>query len=365
MKRVAVYVLIFFFVVSCKNDNNQEAETPVTDADIKTRVVKSGLSFPWEIKVGPDNVLWVTERNGRVSRINPQNGETTILLTLPDVKAMGEGGLLGLALHPDFVNNPQVFLVYNYDKNGRYTEKVVRYSYQNNTLSNPQLIFDNIPAANNHNGSRLLITADLKLLITTGDALTESAAQNLSSLSGKILRLNLDGSLPADNPFAGSPVWSYGHRNAQGLISVSNKVYETEHGPDSDDELNIIEKGKNYGWPNIKGFCNTNEERTFCNANGIIEPIKAYTPTLAVSSITYYNQDLIPQWKNSILMANLKASKLVQLKLNADGTAIESETDFFANEFGRLRAVCASPDGKVYISTSNGNNDQIIEVSKN
>ncbi len=365
MKKATLYLFILLFAISCKNETNPVTETPETSAEISTRVLKSGLSYPWEIVYGPDNFLWMTERPGKVSRINPQNGETSLLLTLPDVRAAGEGGLLGLALHPNFSTNPQVFLVYNYDKNGRYTEKVVRYTYQNNTLVNPQIIFDDIPAANNHNGSRLLISSDLKLFVTTGDALTASAAQNLSSLSGKILRLNLDGSVPADNPFAGSAVWSYGHRNAQGLIAINNKIYETEHGPDTDDELNIIEKGKNYGWPNVRGFCDQNDERSFCSSNSIVEPIKAYTPTIAVSSIAYYNQDLIPQWKNSILMANLKASKLVQLKLNAEGTSVESETDFFVREFGRLRAVCTSPEGKVYISTSNGSNDQIIEVSRN
>jgi glucose/arabinose dehydrogenase len=148
------------------------------------------------------------------------------LLTLPDVKSQGEGGLLGMALDPDFNVTPHIFVAYNYENNGDYREKIVRFNYNGAALINPQIIFDNVDAAGIHNGCRLLIV-DQKLFITTGDAANQSSPQKTSSVNGKILRLNLDGTIPADNPIPGSPVWSYGHRNAQGLVHANNLLYRT------------------------------------------------------------------------------------------------------------------------------------------
>ncbi len=216
-----------------------------------------------------------------------------------------------------------------------------------------------------HNGSRLVITPDLKLFITTGDAANQTLPQNTSSLNGKILRLNLDGTIPADNPVAGNPYWSFGLRNTQGLVFANNILYSSEHGASSDDEINIIEKGRNYGWPNVEGFCNTSNDLIFCPANNVREPIKAWTPTIAVCGLDYYNNDLIPQWKNSLLLVALKESRLYQLKLDATFTSITSTTEYFAGRYGRMRDVCISPAGNVYICTSNGgNNDRIIVVKK-
>lgn len=349
---------------ACKKNKQNTSTNPLPDAQLKTRVVSSALIHPWEMIYGPDQQLWVTERPGRISRVDPQTGKVTLLHTLSDVVSNGEGGLLGMALHPNFSTNPWVYVVYNYNDGGSYKEKVVRFTYANNALSAPQVIFDQIPASNIHNGSRLLITSDQKLMVSTGDASNAANAQNLNSLSGKILRLNLDGSIPADNPNPGSPVWSFGHRNPQGLIQVGTRIYSSEHGPDNDDELNLILKGRNYGWPNVEGFCNTAAEKTFCAANDVVEPLFAWTPTIATASISYYNSDYIPQWKNSILLLSLKASKLTQLTLNEAGDQVTGSKDFLTNDFGRLRAICQSPEGKVYLSTSNGNNDKIIEIAK-
>ena len=186
----------------------------------------------------------------------------------------------------------------------------------------------------------------------------------ISSLNGKILRLNLDGTVPADNPIHGNPLWTKGNRNAQGLVFANNILYESEHGPDSDDEINIIEKGRNYGWPTVKGFCDNGSEKTFCAANNVKEPIKAWTPTAALSGMDYYNDTLIPEWKNSLLVVALKNSRLYQLKLNAAHNAITETNEFFNGVFGRMRDVCISPDGKVYICTSNGDGDKIVEIKK-
>ena len=357
--KILVYLLttLFLFSACKKNEENEE----MSDAVLQTEIIKENLSHVWEILYGPDKHLWFTERSGKISRLDLETHEVKPLLQIADVQAKGEGGLLGMVIHPDFSAQPYVYVVYNYSS-GEYKEKVVRYTYSNETLSSPQIIMDNIPAANIHNGSRLLITPDNKLLVTIGDASNANRAQDKGSLSGKILRLNLDGSVPSDNPFENSPVWTYGHRNAQGLVQVGQKVFSSEHGPNSDDEVNIIEKGKNYGWPNVKGFCDESGEQEFCSQNDIREPLKAYTPTIATCGLAYYNHDEIPQWKNSLLMVTLKDQTLRQLKLSSDQTSILSESEFYRSEFGRLRSICISPDGQVFIGTSNGSNDRIIAI---
>ena len=271
-----------------------------------------------------------------------------------------------MALDPGFQNNGFLYVVYDYNKNGNYTEKLIRFTFSNNTLTNPFVLLDNIKANSNHDGSRLWITNEPKpkIFITTGDALDQDLPQRTNTLNGKILRLNLDGSIPADNPIAGNPVWSWGHRNPQGLVLANGILYNSEHGPDSDDEINIIEKGRNYGWPNVKGFCDTRGEKIFCLANNVKEPIKTWTPTAAVCGLDYYSRSQIPQWKNSLLLVALKNARLYQLKLSSTGKEIIETHEFFNGEYGRLRDLCISPDGKVYICTSNGDNDKIIVVAK-
>lgn len=344
----------------CKKANiNVE---PPGAVEIKDSVIAQNLNYPWEILWGPDNFIWMTERGGKISRLNPSTGAITPVLTVTEVESTGEGGLLGMVLHPNFATTPQLFVVYNYDNGSGYTEKVVRYTYNGTTLNNPLIIIDNIEAANVHNGSRLLIVND-KLYITTGDAANPSFAQNTSSRNGKILRLNLDGTVPVDNPEANNPYWSWGHRNPQGLVFANNKLYSSEHGPNDNDEINIIEKGRNYGWPNVHGLCDL-PERDFCNDHNVAQPIQAWTPTIATCGLDYYNSDLIPQWKNSLLLVALKNARLYQLKLNDTFSSIGNANEYFNNKYGRMRDICISPAGKVYICTSNGGNDRIIEVTK-
>lgn len=243
-------------------------------------------------------------------------------------------------------------------------EKVVRYTYNGSTLTNPMIILDNIPASSIHNGSRLLITSDLKLFITTGDAANQPSAQNLTSLSGKVLRLNLDGTVPADNPVAGNPMWSYGHRNPQGLVFANDRLYSSEHGPDKDDEINVILRNRNFGWPTVNGFCNETGEQSFCSANNVVQPLTSWTPTIAVSGMDYYNNNAIPQWRNSLILATLKDETLYQLRLSSDGNKIDDTKKLLSGTYGRLRDVCVSPAGKVYAATSNGSNDKIIVLMK-
>jgi aldose sugar dehydrogenase len=337
---------------------------------IATNTILSNLNIPWEILWGPDNFIWMTQRGGTISRVNPNTGEISLVATIPDVYASGEGGLLGMVLHPDFVNNPYIYIVYNYFDSG-IKEKVVRYTYNSNTqtISSPMLMIDGILGNTYHDGSRLVISADLKLFISTGDAghiadPNDNLPQNDNSLNGKILRLNLDGTIPADNPISGNAMWCKGQRNPQGLVIANGKMYSSTHGTGIEDEINIIQKGGNFGWPNVEGYCDLPAEITFCAANSVIEPIKTWSPTVATSGLDYYNNVAFPRWQNSLLLATLKQSTLFQLKLSADGNSIIETNQYLINQFGRLRDIAISPDGRIFICTSNGGNaDKLVEIT--
>ena len=354
-------LLAVIIILSCKK--KEETQPPALPVELTSSVLVENLNFPWEILWGPDNLIWMTERGGKISRVNPTNGVVTLLHTIIDIDARGEGGLLGMVLHPQFNTTPYVFVAYNYSSVGSYREKVVRFTFSSGKLADPLIIQDNIMAGNIHNGCRLVIVGD-KIFITTGDSGNTALPQDNGFINGKILRLNLDGTIPSDNPFGISAIWSKGHRNPQGLVFANNILYSSEHGPDTDDEINIIEKGRNFGWPTVRGFCNESAEASFCSANNVKEPIKAWTPTIAVSGMDYYNNNLIPQWKNSLLVATLKNSRLMQLKLNDTHNNVAETNEFFTNAYGRMRDVCIAPDGKVYICTSNGSNDKIVLVTK-
>jgi aldose sugar dehydrogenase len=364
--RPALYLVLMVASIACDKKSSPSNEPPDdTTAEITSKVIVNGLSFPWELLWGPDNMLWVSERPGKISRVNPDNGNVSPLATIDEVVQNGEGGLLGMVLMMGSAQQIHLYVAYDYKKNDNYTGKVVRYNYNNGTLTDPLTIIDDLKAAGIHNGCRLVISADQKLFITTGDASDQSTPQDPGSNNGKILRVNLDGSIPADNPDPASPVWSFGHRNAQGLVFINNILFSSEHGPDTDDEINIIEKNRNYGWPDVRGYCDEPDENDFCSNNNVKEPLISWTPTIAVCGIDYYDSDSIPQWKNSILMATLKNERLMQLKLSADQRSIADSKEFFANDYGRMRDVCVSPDGRVFICTSNGgNSDMIVEVKR-
>lgn len=345
---------------------------PSSAAEFSTRNVATGLNTPWEILWGPDNRIWTTERNGIVSAIDPATGAKKILLTIGDIAQTGESGLMGMVLHPNFTANPFVYLAYTYQSGGNLTVKIVRYSYANDALSSPQTLVDGIRGNVIHNGCRLAFGPDGMLFITTGDAGMSGLAQQREQINGKILRIAPDGAIPADNPWPNSAVWAIGSRNAQGLVfAPDGTLYASEHGPNNDDEVNIIQKGRNYGWPEVEGLCNTQKEKEFCAANSVVEPIANWTPTLAVCGLDYYGSDAISEWKNSLLLVALKSRTLVCMKLGSDGK-IASTNTYFSGDFGRMRDICVAPDGRVFLATSNrdgrgdpsGEDDRIIEVSR-
>jgi glucose/arabinose dehydrogenase len=343
----------------------------IGDTEVDTTTVVGGLDTPWEILWGPDNKIWLTERMGRISIADPETGKIDVILTIDEVHEQSESGLLGMVLHPGFEANGYVFLVYNYLSGNEIREKLVRYTWSGTTLTSPVVLLENIGGAGNHNGSRLAFDKDTMLYMTSGDAVNTSTSQDTSSLNGKILRMNPDGTVPPDNPFPGSHVWTIGHRNPQGLVfSPAGLLYSSEHGPANDDELNLISKSGNYGWPQVHGFCDQPTETSFCSSAMVVEPLAAWTPTLAVCGIDYYGGGPITTWENSLLMTSLKASRLTVMNLDETGTEIEKITDYFSGWWGRLRDVCVSPDGRVFIASSNrdgrGNvrpgDDRIVEI---
>lgn len=352
------------FACCSKNDTPSSGQDDWPSDSI--RVLKSDLNYPWEILWGKDDYIWMTERGGKISRIDPRTGTVAFTTTISEVVSNGEGGMLGMVQHPGFLGNGLFYVVYNYNNGSDYREKVVQLRFGSNAITPVSTVIADVPAAINHNGSRLLISdgPDPKLFMTVGDALNSGNAQNTASLSGKVLRFNLDGTIPADNPIAGSPVWSFGHRNQQGLVMVNGIMYASEHGSNTEDEVNIIEKNRNYGWPIVQGPCD-GSEITFCTANNVKEPIwSTGNVTLATCGLDYYNNSRIPIWQKSLLLTTLKDASLRILTLSNDGLSVTGQQTFFKNEYGRLRDVCVSPAGRVYLCTSNGGNaDKLIEIS--
>ncbi len=297
-------------------------------------VLAGGLEIPWALAFLPDGDIIITERPGRVRLFTENSGLVAEpLLELPGVAHVGEGGLLGVAVHPDFRQQPYVYFYHTYDRGGTLENRVVRYTLTSNRFSNPVVLLDGIPAGSIHDGGRLKFGPDGCLYVTTGDASDSSHSQDLGSLSGKILRIADDGTVPADNPFADSPIYSFGHRNPEGLTwDQSGQLWETEHGSTATDELNAILPGHNYGWPIIRG------DQT---ADGLETPVlNSGSATWAPSGLAYRD--------GSLFFAGLRGTGLYEVKLPPT-----SVIKYLDGAFGRLREVVVGPDGNLYLLTSN------------
>ncbi len=423
-KKILVTFTLLFFLLSVAFSQNEP---------FNMRVINPGyqLNSAWEITWGPDDSLWVTENfSYLVSRIDPLNGGKTVLLDLSSKRNFTsppkwpQGGLMGMALHPTLYSErqnpskPWVYLAYVYKYNAstgcsdgsgscNFKTKIVRYDYDrtNHSLSNEQVIIQSLNGSNDHNSGRLTIgeiSGVSYLFYTVGDMGAgqfnnmnrTNNAQTRDTLEGKVLRFNLepDGDagaldkwIPNDNPFTDAnskktAVWSWGHRNAQGIAFGSNGIlYSSEQQDKTDDEVNIIETSSNYGWPKISGYCDGNynglklanqlviSEQTNCITLNAKEPI--YTlftsanpgslstdyltwPTVACSSIDVYEKNAIPNWNRSLLVPSLKAGQIYRLKLDPTGTTvIDSSTIPAMRNQGRYRDICISPDGlKIYVA---------------
>ena len=349
MKNLILAVFSFFTFQSISQGNITVGSTAV-----EVDTVYTGLDIPWEIIYGPDGFIWTTERLGIISRIDPIAKTKNVILNITSsVYQNSESGLLGMVLHPDFSNTPEVFLAYTYGTFSNIREKVVKYTYNGTSLVNEVILIDSITGNTTHNGSRMTILSDNTLLFSTGDAQNTSLPQNVNALNGKVLRVNLDGTIPTDNPIAGNPMYSYGHRNIQGMMQHPNgKIYVTEHGASTDDEFQILEIGRNYGWPNVEGFCDPGAEQTFCTNNNVMEPLVAWTPTNAPSDIVYYENPFFPEFDGRILMSVLKDKRIIAMKLSEDGLAVDDEDHYLVNQFGRLRDICIGAEKEIYIATN-------------
>jgi len=353
---------------------DKEPITILKQEDDGVKTIASNLNVPLEIAWGPDNHIWIAEHSGVISKMDPQTGNKQVLLKLTDIWQSRTAGLLGMALHSDMKKFPYVFLCYTIQKDKKYLMRLVRYKSDRDTLYEPKILME-IPAANGHNGSRIAIQGGL-LYWATGDALSLTDSQNPKTPNGKILRMNIDGTAASDNPMKGNPVWAWGFRNIQGMVfSKSGQLYTSEHGDATDDEINLITKAKNYGWPTVQGFAESVEETTFKGLHNTVDPIKAWTPTIAPAGLDYYSYDKIPALKNSLILVTLKGKSFRVLKLDKEGKKVLSEQVYFLNKFGRIRDLCVSPAGDVYLATSNrdwnpvsgfplSSDDRIIKISK-
>lgn len=381
MRRIAVPLLILlclaaaaYFIFFRSKDRTQptEATLVLETGQLGITTIASGLNVPWEICWGPDNQIWFTEQSGSISKVDPRTGIKKLLLTIPEVYRQRSLGMLGMAIHP---KEPYLFVDYTTRKaDSSIVSKLVRYTYTADTLKDPLLLLE-LPGATGHNGSRVAVSPDGKVIWSTGDATRGANAPDTASPNGKVLRLNIDGSIPADNPYPGNPMWSRGHRNIQGLtFTDKGHLFASEHGDAMDDEINYIQKGAFYGWPRIEGFADRNDEKPYADSFPFTPPAKAWTPTIAPAGIAAYHSDKIPGWRNTILMTTLKTSSLRVLQLNAAQDSVTGEKTYLTGIFGRLRAVCVSPEGDIYIATSNrdwnpgkgfpiAEDDRIIRIS--
>lgn len=309
-------------------------------------VVAENLTVPWAIDISDAGKIYFTERPGsiRVIENGILNPQPLITFRSPFI-SQGEGGLMGLVLDPSFLQNHYIYVMHSYRENGRLYNRVVRLIENNNVAVIDKILLDKIPGSQFHNGGRIKIGPDKKLYITTGDAQNPSLAQDLSSLAGKILRIELNGSIPSDNPFPNSPVYSLGHRNPQGLAwSSKNILYSSEHGQTAHDEINIIIPGGNYGWPLVQGDETSTEIITQ-------KPlIHSKEDTWAPSGIAFINRGPL---KNKLLVATLRGQQLLLISLNNGGTVVKNMESLLKNEYGRLRDVYEGKDGSIYIATSN------------
>jgi glucose/arabinose dehydrogenase len=310
------------------------------------QVIAENLYVPWAIAISDEGKLYFTERSGTIRVI--ENGkllpQPVITFRTPFV-SQGEGGLLGIALDLNYSQNHYLYVMHSYVEGNQIYNRVVRLIEQNNKAFINRVLLDKIPGGQIHNGGRLKIGTDRKLYITTGDAGNALLAQNLASTAGKILRIELDGGIPKDNPNVNSPVYSLGHRNPQGLgWNSKNTLYASEHGQTAHDEINIIQPGANYGWPLVQG----NEESSKIKVQKPL--IQSGEDTWAPSGIAFVNQG---PWQGRLLVATLRGEQLLAISLDEKGTGVKKLESWLRNEYGRLREVIQAKDGSIYLTTSN------------
>ncbi|KHE68799.1 sorbosone dehydrogenase family protein [Halobacillus sp. BBL2006] len=324
-------IMSLLLLVACSNERETEKKEPVTDQKGKFEIVIGNLNSPWDIEAH-QGTFFISEREGNIASWTQGGGLKRFpVQTEKEIKQIGEGGLLGFKLTPEFEENQQAYAYHTYEEEQEVYNRVVLLKKEVDKWVEVKPLLEKIPGAQFHNGGRLEIAPDGSLFVTTGDALNKSLPQKKNSLAGKILRLNPDGSVPEDNPYQDSYVFSYGHRNPQGLTWNENgDLFASEHGPDNRDEVNLIEAGQNYGWPLIVG----DEEE-----EGLITPLyQTGDRTWAPSGIVAYDEKLF--------IASLRGTAVRTLSFQGDEPAI------LTDEFGRIRDVEVVNDSLYFITNN-------------
>jgi aldose sugar dehydrogenase len=335
---------------ACPKDPSSPSDDPFTTSDgvhFRVDTVLTGIEgVPWAMEFAPDGRLFVSERLGVVLIVNVTARTSEVALSLEGVFPDGEGGMLGLALDPQFSQNHFVY-IYATMRVGMTgsINRILRFREVDNRLGEMAVLMDGIPAAGVHDGGRLKFGPDGLLYATTGDAATQGLAQDISSLAGKILRINRDGSSPRDNRFS-SPLYSYGHRNPQGIDwhPATGTMWSSEHGNIGNDEINVIQSGLNFGWPRIQG------SETMA---GMEAPLTSLSPAIAPSGATFYRGGRIPQFTNNFFVATLRGTHLLRVVTDSTGRRITAQERLLEGAYGRLRDAVMGPDGHLYICTNN------------
>ncbi len=352
MKKLFIVAAVFVFVVlgvvaykygagrSNVKDNTaiqiESKENKTQPENSSVEILATNLNIPWDIAFLPEKQILVTERGGKLLLINSDKAP----IEVEGVKHTGEGGLLGIALHPDFNNNSFIYLYLTSAQDNKTVNRVERYKYTNHSLSDRKVIVQGIEGSRNHDGGALRFGQDKLLYITTGDAEKPNLAQDKKSLNGKVLRVTDEGAIPSDNPF-GNQVYSYGHRNPQGIAwDDKGNLWESEHGrsgiESGFDELNLIEKGANYGWPTIQGSQEKEGMKTPIIHSGEVN-------TWAPAGLEFVNGYL---YFTGLRGESLYKTQVVDNKMALFERRIEKA-------YGRLRAIKLGPDGMLYVTTSN------------
>jgi glucose/arabinose dehydrogenase len=357
----------FVIATSTRGDNTSFASSA---GQLEVQTVASGLVHPWGLAFLPDGRMLVTERPGRMRIVSANGVLSPPLQGVPKPYVGGQAGLLDVALDKDFASNHTLYVCYSAERGGQVAVARAELDDANTKLSTKVIFTEHSRGGSNNHGCRIAQGADGDLFVTLGDHFQpRDEAQDLDADNGKIIRIKPDGSIPQDNPFVGRKtarpeIWSYGHRNAQGLAinPATSELWEIEHGPRGGDEVNIIGKGRNYGWPVIGYGIDYNGAKIHDSTTkaGMEQPVKYWVPSIAPSGMAFYTGALFPKWKGSLFTGALKAKMLVRLSLK--GNAVTGEERLLQNLNERIRDVRQGPDGALWLLTDSSAG-RILRVS--